>query len=93
MRPSFQRSSPPQATRLRDGAEIIVVGGGPAGSFFALRLLGSARQQGKEISVSIVDKNPEAGLSSAEQETCCKEGCNYCAGGLSPSRADAFMKD
>jgi flavin-dependent dehydrogenase len=93
MGPSFQRSSPPQAPRLRDGAEVIVVGGGPAGSFFALRLLGSARQQGKEISVSIVDKNPEAGLSSAEQETCCKEGCNYCAGGLSPRLMEALENE
>ncbi len=87
------RTSSPPAARLRDGAEVIVIGGGPAGSFFALRLLRNARQQGRALSVSIIDKNPEAHLQITEPANCCREGCNYCAGGLSPRLMEVLQNE
>lgn len=93
MGPSFRRKAIPPAARLRDGAEVLVVGGGPAGSFFALRLLKIARQQGRDLSVSIIDRSPEARLQVAEPATYCREGCNYCAGGLSPRLMEVLQNE
>lgn len=88
--PSHRNATP---VLLRDGAEIIIIGGGPAGSFFAICLLKKAEQQGKKLSVSIIEKKPEPNLYEAEPEAYCKEGCNYCAGGISPRLMDILEKE
>ena len=36
---------------LADGATVVVVGGGPAGAFFSVRILRRARELGKHLEV------------------------------------------
>jgi flavin-dependent dehydrogenase len=62
---------------LKSGANIAVIGGGPAGSFFAILALKIAREMGKDINILIFD---------------CKHfsdhgprGCNMCAGVIQDS--------
>ena len=61
--------------RLHNGSRIAIIGGGPAGTFFAHFALQLARQKGLEITVTIYDgknfmrKGPP--------------GCNMCAGVIS----------
>ncbi len=80
----MSRSSPEQ---LPDPATVIVVGGGPAGSFFAIRLLRRARDLGRSIRVLILEK--KTGVCFYRPTAFSSwEGCNYCAGGISPRLAD-----
>ena len=62
---------------LKDGSKIVIVGGGPAGSFFANFALHLAKRKGIDISVQIFDRRSflKAGQS----------GCNMCAGVISDS--------
>jgi len=77
---------------LPEKASVAVVGGGPAGSFFAIRLMRRARERGKEVEVVIFERKQEvcfyrpAPFSSWE-------GCNYCAGGLSPRLVEALRNE
>ena len=41
---------------LRDGDRIVVIGGGPAGSFFAIKFLRECRRLERRIEVVIVEK-------------------------------------
>ena len=80
----------PRATsagKLPDGATVAVVGGGPAGSFFALRLLKKVRDVGRSVNVIIFEKKTEVCFYQP-RGFCSWEGCNYCAGGISPRLAD-----
>src|SRR5680860_1008914 len=72
---------------LADGATVIVVGGGPAGAFFAIRALRKARQLGRDLDVVILEKRRELCFYSSALSLECG-GCNYCAGGISPRLAD-----
>ena len=78
--------------RLTDGSKVVIIGGGPAGSFLALNLLRKAKGYGIEIEVIIIEKKKI--ISIPEQKI--SEGhigeCNYCAGGLSPKTCDALKK-
>jgi flavin-dependent dehydrogenase len=60
---------------LHDGSRIAIIGGGPAGTFFAHFALKLARQRGLEIEVIILD-----GKSFLRQGP---PGCNMCAGVIS----------
>jgi len=73
---------------LEDRATILVVGGGPAGAFFAIRTLRKARELGKTIDLVIVERKREVLFYEASRSVTSREGCNYCAGGVSPRLAD-----
>jgi flavin-dependent dehydrogenase len=60
---------------LRDGSRIAVIGGGPAGSFFALHALGLARQRGIRLEVTLFEPKDFTARGPL--------GCNKCAGILS----------
>ena len=60
------------ALKLRDGARIAVIGGGPAGAFFSHFAIKSARETGQDLSVTIFD-----GKDFLRQGP---SGCNLCAG-------------
>jgi flavin-dependent dehydrogenase len=62
---------------LADGSRIGVIGGGPAGSFFAYFLFKMARSIGLDISVDIYEPRYFAHRGPA--------GCNHCGGVVSES--------
>lgn len=62
---------------LADGSRIGVVGGGPAGSFFAYFLLGMAESAGLDVSVDIYEPRFFTHRGPA--------GCNHCGGVVSES--------
>ncbi|MGR3219002.1 MAG: hypothetical protein ACUZ8H_04180 [Candidatus Anammoxibacter sp.] len=62
---------------LENGSKIVIVGGGPAGSFFAHFALHLAKEKGIEISVTIFDRRSFT--------KCGQSGCNMCAGVISES--------
>ncbi len=78
------------AIALPDGATVVVVGGGPAGAFFAIHALRRARELGKKIEVLILEKKKELNFYQPALPLVAWEGCNYCAGGISPRLADAL---
>ena len=69
------------STSLVNGDRVAIVGGGPAGSFFAIHLLREARQLDRKVEVVIVEKRRPSDLNF-ESFQC--RGCNYCAGLISP---------
>ncbi|MCL5069924.1 MAG: hypothetical protein M1308_03385, partial [Actinobacteria bacterium] len=78
-----------QHKELEDGADIIIVGGGPAGSFFAIEVLKKAKKSGKKINVTILEKK----VKKLERETVAfRDSCNYCAGGISPKMFDLLKE-
>ena len=62
---------------LQDGAEVAVIGGGPAGSLFAALLCRYAREAGRRVNVTIYD-GKDFHLHGPP-------GCNMCAGVISVS--------
>jgi flavin-dependent dehydrogenase len=61
--------------RLEDGSQVIIVGGGPSGSFTALHLLAQAASMNLKIRVTI--------LEARDFNKAGPNGCNKCAGILS----------
>ncbi len=66
---------------LRNNDTVAIVGGGPAGSFFAIHLLREARRLNRHIDVVIVEKR---GLIELGRGVLQYKGCTFCAGGISP---------
>lgn len=81
-----------EAVTLPDGATVMVVGGGPAASFFAIRALRRARDLGRTLDLTILEKKTEVCFYQPLQ-FCSWEGCSYCAGGVSPRLADALREN
>ncbi len=74
---------------LQNGDRVAVVGGGPAGAFFAISLLREARQLDRKIEVVIVEKRRP---SDPNFETFQCRGCNYCAGLISPRLNEVLIE-
>ena len=77
---------------LPDEAKVVVVGGGPAGSFFALRALRKARELGRTLDLTILERKTEVCFYQP-LAFCSWEGCNYCAGGISPRLSDVLKEN
>jgi flavin-dependent dehydrogenase len=74
---------------LPDGATVVVIGGGPSGAFFALELLRQAAHAKRYLSVTILERR----TALTPQNPCgCWQGCNYCAGGISPRLHDVLRE-
>jgi flavin-dependent dehydrogenase len=76
----MQRASS-QSGSLRDNDCVAIVGGGPAGSFFAIHLLREAKRLNRHLDVVIIEKR---GLTDLGTDGFQCWGCNFCAGGISP---------
>jgi flavin-dependent dehydrogenase len=81
--------APSQSVSLQDNDCVAVVGGGPAGSFFAIYLLREARRLHRPIDVVIVEKRGPIEMDAAALG--CR-GCTFCAGGISP-RLDQILEE
>jgi flavin-dependent dehydrogenase len=75
---------------LSDPATVVVVGGGPAGSFFSIRLLRRARDLGRSVRVVVLERKSEICFYRPSPFSAW-EGCNYCAGGVSPRLNDILV--
>lgn len=71
--------------------KIAVIGGGPAGSFFAFEILSRAKDTGQAVEVCIFEKKDDLHFHSPDEAYVCKGGCNYCAGGISPRLAQVLL--
>jgi flavin-dependent dehydrogenase len=82
--------SPPGRIVLPRDATVAVVGGGPAGAFFAIHLLRKARDLGTAVQVLVIERkrqSPGLGCPGGAWQ-----GCNGCAGGLSPRLNDELRR-
>lgn len=70
---------------LKDGSQIAIIGGGPAGSFFAHFASRYAEEKGIDVSIKIFDK----------KSFCHKgpQGCNMCAGVISENLFNSLQKE
>lgn len=82
--------SPIKNKPLAEGATVAVIGGGPAGSFFALAMQRQMARLGKRFRVVILEKKKELGIHQHAFAMAYREGCNYCAGGISPRMNDVL---
>ena len=78
-----------EKTMLSAGSRVCVVGGGPAGTFFAIHLFRQAKRAGRDIAVTIIEKKAQFHPAGRPWR---RRGCNHCAGGISP-RLHALMHD
>ncbi len=69
-----------------------MIGGGPAGSFFALAMQRRMKLNNSQFRIVILEKKKELGFYQESLAMVCREGCNYCAGGISPRMSDV-LKD
>ncbi|MCS6844987.1 MAG: hypothetical protein NZ528_11815 [Caldilineales bacterium] len=75
----------PHHHTLNDGDRVAVIGGGPAGAFFAYFLLVMARGVGRSLAVDIYEPRDFAQLGA--------RGCNGCAGIVSERLMQTFAED
>ncbi len=89
---SLTSRTKPERLTLPDAATVVVVGGGPAGSFFCIRFLRRARALGRSPRVIVLERKNEICFYSPAPFTSW-EGCNYCAGGISPRLNDILVEN
>ncbi len=70
-----------QSTLLQNGDCVAIVGGGPAGSFFARHLLKESRRLNRLLDVVIIEKHKPINQGTKDFQI---RGCNFCAGLVSP---------
>ncbi|MCJ7681975.1 MAG: hypothetical protein MUP70_14690, partial [Candidatus Aminicenantes bacterium] len=61
-----------------------MIGGGPSGAFFALHAQREAKRTGRAVDIRIIERKRDTGSDEGFSPLVCRDGCNYCAGGLSP---------
>jgi len=71
--------------KLDDGSKVAVIGGGPAGSFFAIFLLDLAHRMGMDVDVDIYEPRPFTKPGPV--------GCNMCGGIISESLVQVLAAD
>lgn len=76
-----ERTELQERLKLDKGAEVAILGGGPAGSFFAIHILREAKKAKLDITVTIIDKRMRSEPDGTTGEL---RGCNFCAGIISP---------
>ena len=80
-----------EPTRIRDGATVVIVGGGPAGAFSAMHLLAQARERGRKLQVVIFERNCQPRGTVTAESRGPYAGCPQCAGGISPPLYQALQ--
>ena len=83
---------PNERLQLIDNSTVVIIGGGPAGSFLAINLLRKARLLGKKIEVIIMEKKKTMNIHEQKGLEGHIGECNYCAGGLSPKICEALKE-
>jgi flavin-dependent dehydrogenase len=86
----FPKNSPP---KLGPHSKIGIIGGGPAGAFFAIDLLRTAKKRNLNQYVTIIEKKKQIQSGAGFKPMVCREGCNYCVGGISPKLLDIMEKE
>ncbi|MCJ7679511.1 MAG: hypothetical protein MUP70_02200, partial [Candidatus Aminicenantes bacterium] len=71
---------------------VVVIGGGPAGAFFALHARRQSLHSGRAIDIRIIEQKRDADCDDSFSPLVCRDGCNYCAGGLSPALTRSLEK-
>jgi 2-polyprenyl-6-methoxyphenol hydroxylase-like FAD-dependent oxidoreductase len=87
MRMNWDRGERNPPERLADGATVVVVGGGPAGAFFALCAARESRAAGLNLRIIVLEQRRDF-IPLLPASAGMRRGCNYCAGGLSPRMND-----
>ncbi len=84
---------PPQGRiALESGATVAVIGGGPAGAFFAIHLLRRAAKLERIIKVVVFERRHQPASLVGGIGPDCWKGCNHCAGWISPRLSDVLRK-
>ena len=73
---------------------MAVIGGGPAGAFFAIQLLQRAAKLKRSVKVLVFERRyqPAGPAPDAAMRPDCWKGCNHCAGGISPALNDSLRE-
>ncbi len=69
---------------LAQGATVAIIGGGPAGAFFAIHLLRKSKLLARDFKVIILERRRSGAAATPGCLAGNWKGCNYCAGGISP---------
>jgi flavin-dependent dehydrogenase len=77
---------------LTTGSKVLIIGGGPAGSFLAINLLRKAKSYGIELDVTIIEKKKAINSPEHNAFECQMGECNFCAGGLSSKVCEALRR-
>lgn len=85
-------ATPLTRKQLENGSTVAVIGGGPAGVFFAIQLQRTAREMGKALKVVIFERHRSLTPMPAHCGATGWKGCNYCAGGISPRLYDVMQE-